>query len=51
MSINKHKNMNSMVKIRLMDVLNAKSLSTLSKFGYIYKDKNTGKIKIRVYKK
>jgi hypothetical protein len=36
-------------KNRLLDNLNENSLNVFKKFGYVYKDRNTNKIKIRVY--
>jgi len=51
MSNNNQQRVVSGVKCRLLDMLDEKSLEAMKKFGFVYRDKYTGKMKLRVYKK
>jgi len=51
MSSNNSQKIVARSNLRLLDMLDEKSLSAIKKFGFVYKDKYTGKTRIRIYNK
>ena len=51
MSSNNSKKVADRSNLRLLDMLDEKSLMAIKRFGFIYKDKYTGKTRIRIYNK